>query len=285
MLKKTICLLVSIFFLMIPGGIVYGIVYGIVCGKFSFVDRERLEAIVDDTPLARSEDRPAWDYLFGILRDHSETEIEQAKYDAVGFTELSRQPVEYRGRLVRITGQLLRCEWIPQDQEPKSVTAEPFAPEPFTPEPFDEKPPDKESNGFYESWILVRDKKDIPISVCSLKIPSEIPVGDGLNEQVFVTGFFYKRRLFLSSDSEEVTTPVILAKNLRRAVPSAKTSEPVSTTQMIRNNIFVTLLFLFFLWFGFRVSIRHWKRSNRKPIQIQFSGSPPQNTDSVDNHH
>ncbi|MDR1141640.1 MAG: hypothetical protein LBL62_08105 [Planctomycetaceae bacterium] len=260
-LKKTIYyLLCSIFFFIITVGVVFG--------EFSFLERERLEMIADDSPLARSEDKPAWDYLFGILRKHSETEINKAEYDTVGFTELNRQPVEYRGKLVRITGRLVRCEWIPQHREP----------EPFDEElPEDEKTSKKKSNGFYESWILVRDKKNIPISVCSLAIPEQFPLGDGLNEHVSVTGFFYKRRLFLSSDNEELTTPTILAKTLRWIPATTEEPKPVSVLQVIRNNTLIAFAFLLFLWIGFRIFSRYLRRSNRKPIQIKFSGSPPKN--------
>jgi hypothetical protein len=279
-LRKTVySILISIFSFIILSSVINNVLGG----ENLFVERERLEVIVDNTPLARSEDKPAWDYLFEILREHSETEIEKASYDTVGFTELNRQPVEYRGRLVRITGRLVRCEWVPQYRKP---------------EPFDEKLPEneeterdennennekslkklskKESNGFYESWILVQDKKDIPISVCSLTIPETIPAGDELNERVSVTGFFYKRRLFLSSGNEELTTPTLLAKTLRWLPSPTEKTKPVSVMRIIRNNTLIIFVFLLFLWFIFRIFSRHLRRSNRKPIQIKFSGSPPQ---------
>ncbi|MDR2116151.1 MAG: hypothetical protein LBP87_07205 [Planctomycetaceae bacterium] len=288
-LRKTVySIFVSFFSFVIPLVISPGIMCNVFGGEFLFVERERLEAIVDNTPLARSEDKPAWDYLFGILRENSETEIEKANGDIVGFTELNRQPAEYRGKLVRITGRLVRCEWIPQHQE-----SEPFdekLPEHGKPlEKLLEKSPEKllekslkklpkkEWNGFYESWILVRDKKDIPISVCSLTIPEKISVGDGLNEHVSVTGFFYKRRLFLSSDNEELTTPTILAKTLHWTPLATEKPKPVSTMKLIRNNTFILLGFLLFLWFSFRIFSRHLRRSNRKSIQIKFSDLPPKN--------
>ncbi|MDR0336176.1 MAG: hypothetical protein LBI18_03700 [Planctomycetaceae bacterium] len=223
---------------------------GFVFGAFPVVEREHLEGIVDDSPLARSEDKPVWDYLFGILRKHSEAEIDNALCTRVGFTELNRQPVEYRGQLVCITGRLVRCEWIPQHREP---------------EPFDEELPEdeglsaKKSNGFYESWILVRDKKDIPISVCSLAVPEHFPMGDGLNEQVLVTGFFYKRRLFLSSDDEELTTPTILAKTLRRIPSTTQKPKPVPVLQLIRNNTLIVFGVLLFLWFMYRIFKQYYR--------------------------
>jgi hypothetical protein len=225
-----------------------------VCMGFPFVERERLEMIADNTPLVRSEDKPAWDYLFGILQGYSETEIENAEYDVVGFTELHRQPVEYRGKLVRISGCLVRCEWVPQHQNPEPfdvVDEEPLKDEESLKE---EKRFQKGSNGFYESWILVRDKQDIPISVCSLTIPEQFPLGDGLSEQVLVTGFFYKRQLFLSSDNEELTTPTILAKTFSW-VPSSpiEKPKPISVMNLIRNNTLIVLVLLLLLWFIFRI--------------------------------
>jgi hypothetical protein len=172
------------------------------------IDRTRLSGITDDSPLARSSDKSGWDYLFGILRNCSEKDIENA--DAIstaipaGFLEMNRQPVEYRGRWIRITGKLLRCEFIPVKPDDS----------PFAVENNKDGKVQKQA-GFYQSWIVLPDRKDIPVCVCSLEIPDGVDTeGNDITLPVSVSGIFYKRLLYLSDGDEEVHTPLILAKNI-----------------------------------------------------------------------
>lgn len=235
------------------------------------INRERLEGIVDDSPLARSSDKPAWDYLFKFLDEHSQIEIEQAKPLKVGFMELDRQPVEYRGRFVRITGRLLRCEFVPLQRELG---------------PFDQEEPEieirnddkKNRYGFYKSWVQVADRKDTPICVCSLQIPKGFPVdGNDLNEAVAVTGIFYKRQLYLSSANEEVSTPTILAKTFRWNPDSRKDAalEKEKQTKQGRPYFIASILTLLFLWICLRFMVPlllSRKRLSREKINFDLSG-------------
>ena len=223
-----------------------------------FADREKLEDVSDDSPLARSGDKAGWDYLFDVLKRHSQEDIESRPFDTVGFTELNRQPVEYRGRLVRITGKLLRCEFVPLRRE-----ASPFAEDAET----------GSKHGYYESWVLVKDQKEVPIAVCSLEIPEGLPTGDGLAEPVIVSGIFYKRQLFLSAEGEEVTTPTILAKTLRwKPIPKeAKAKEEQKNEKVVRNNFLAMLFLLIVLWLVFRYMGRRLDAGHRTRKRIRFN--------------
>ena len=205
-------------------------------------DRERLEIIEDDTPLTRAADKPAWDYLFDILRRSSQAELGKTVFAEVGFVELSRQPKEYRGRLVSVRGKLLRCNFISERREPS---------------PFGESERPKPA-GFYESWVLLKDEKRIPIAVCSLKVPENFPLGNELNEQVELVGFFYKRQLFLSAEGEEVTTPTLLAKTFRWFPDTKKEKETVSpkSTRWIDQYFWSILIVLGTTWFTLRTLSR-----------------------------
>lgn len=219
------------------------------------IDRQRLSGVEDNTPLSRFSDRPAWDYLHRILRDHSAEEIERNDPETVGFRDLDRQPVEYRGRTVRIKGRLLRCEFLSISREPG-----PFENEDST-----------TKYGVYESWILVPDKKDVPILVCSLEIPDGFPQGDDLNESVEATGFFYKRHLFLSSEDEEVVAPTILAKTIRW-FPRAKaddTPEESPRSGTLGSAVVIPLACLIVLWIAFRLGYKKmFRRRRREPIRF-----------------
>jgi hypothetical protein len=251
------------------------------------VDRERLKMVADDMPLARPDDKEAWNYLFELLQNIDQAELDKIKTtsqnhssqidsitnhktgeittcEIVGFTELDQQPAEYRGRLVRISGRLIRCE---------------------------------KKRNYYESWVLVNDKKNIPICVCSLEIPPEAARyiiasfnSASLNQQpntttppnnivaqnnqynqdgiiprqnqinVTTTGFFYKRQLCISNKNEEFTAPTILTKSLS----ISKTTEKINTTQTNQDTFFsfeftftVVLIFLAWIICRFYFSFRH----------------------------
>ena len=218
------------------------------------LDRERLEEIEDNTPLSRSAEKSAWDYLFDILRRSSQAELDTAVFAEVGFVELSRQPKEYRGRIVTVHGRLLRCDFIPERQKPSPVES-PKAPA-----------------GFYESWILLNDEKRIPISICSLGVPDSLPLGDDLNEQVEVTGFFYKRRLFLSAEGEEVTTPTLLAKSFRWFPDAKNKAAPQRPARWINQYFGQILIVLIVMWMALRTLCRRTARQLRRSVEPECNG-------------
>lgn len=232
------------------------------------LDRQMLEDVVDDSPLNRTGDRPAWDAVFDMLKSTPQGTLEKASPDVVGFLELDRQPVEYRGRLVRISGRLLRCGFIPEAPEPKT---------------FDEALPDDASepdvrpkrHGFFMSWILVSDKKDVPICVCSSEVPEGFPESDTLDEAVTVTGIFYKRGLFLSADDEMFTTPTILAKTLTWSSTASKTAEKKrnAPSGMLKRQFWGFLALLIVLWIAFRFLGKTAFSRGRSRDRIRIGGS------------
>jgi hypothetical protein len=171
-----------------------------VVASIPIIDKERLKTIADDMPLARNGDKDGWNYLFDILQNTNQSEFDNLKpsdadannandnmsCEIVGFTELDRQPAEYRGRIVRITGKIIRCD---------------------------------KKKDFYVSWILLADKRDIPVCVCSLELPDELKEYITQNSQnkktifITVTGYFYKRQLCISEKHDEFTTPTILSRS------------------------------------------------------------------------
>ncbi len=241
------------------GVLIFLCLFGVDAAAAPTVDRERLESIEDDTPLSRAVEKPAWDYLFGILHDSSETDLKRTAFAEVGFVELSRQPSEYRGRLVSVRGKLLRCQFIPERKE-SSPFAEPSA-EPSKP------------LGFYESWILLNDEKHVPITVCSTAVPDDMPLGDDLLEKVELTGFFYKRQLFLSAENEEVSAPTILAKTLHWFPDAKKEIERKrSAAWWLDKYFWQIIILLVVVWLTLRTLSRQTERRNRLKFELARNG-------------
>lgn len=244
------------------------------------IDRSRLEGVADNSPLVRSGDKAAWDYLFERLGQYSPREIENAPAMQVGFIELDRQPVEYRGRLVKISGRLLRCEFIPLPKESGPFDHD----EPEIAEKNDDK---NNRSGFYKSWIQLEDRKDIPICVCSLRIPKGLSAdGTDRNDPVSVTGFFYKKQLYLSDADEEVSTPTILAKTFRWKPVSVQDAAKTkgSQTKQGRSYFTASILTLLFLWICLRFLVPlllSRKRSAREKIKFDLSGLKDEKKDGI----
>lgn len=241
------------------------------------VPRELLRTIDDDSPLNRPAERAAWDALFRILRRYSEAEIESAPSEPVGFVELNRQPVEYRGRLVRITGSCKRCIFRPQREEPGPF--DDLAEETPATENVDAPETAEAANssgsaisalkGYYEAWVIVADRKDVPICVCLLDVPDDFPLGEQIDEPVTVTGFFYKRQLFLSSEDEEVVTPTLLAKSLRW--DPAPALEPITLKRHPEWALYLSVGAVVLCWFFFRL----WQRGVFGGIVARSGGRDP----------
>src|SRR4051794_2299224 len=65
--------------------------------------------IQDDTPILRPAERPIWLHEFARLAHGAVAQARQAQPTPVGYLQLSRQPADYRGELVKIKGNVRRA--------------------------------------------------------------------------------------------------------------------------------------------------------------------------------
>lgn len=211
-------------------------------------DKTKLAAIRDDTLLSRSAETGAWNYLVDYLRDISESELETLSEAKVGFLELDLQAKAYRGRVVTITGRVLRCEFRPdrsrQQEIPGSGTqgsgereseTQSFETNDLADDSTDGSATDSsgsllaedaitgdtfagdrsagESRDFYLCLVRMADNPEILLTLCVLELPEGFPVEDRMNETITATGVFYKGRYYPTEDSV-YSSPTILAKTL-----------------------------------------------------------------------
>lgn len=167
-----------------------------------------LASVRDGEPF-RAGERGAWFKLFDRLRQTDSADLSRQSSGPVNFIQLYRQPAEYRGKLITLSGTLRRSE------------------------PIDAPPNDLGIDSYYMTWLFPRDNPSNPIVVYTLTVPAGFPQGMTIEEQVELDGFFFKRWPYLAQDTGR-SAPVVLAKSLRwTAARPAQPAPPPSTASLV----------------------------------------------------
>jgi hypothetical protein len=151
------------------------------------VDRELMETVRDNAPIREYK---ALYHLFGILAKHDLTTIEAASAGPVTRSQILEQPKEYRGDLVTVTGIVRRAEELAAAENDAGIKR------------------------YYRVVITPHDSPGEIVVVNVLELPDKFPIGDGLAENVELTGFVFKRWSYPAQDRERFA-PLLLAKALR----------------------------------------------------------------------
>lgn len=195
---------------------------------FPGVNLEYLATVRDDRPF-HVDEHHAWFHLLGILGQTDQKTLEEHSTGGVTFVQLYRQSKLYRGELVSFRGEVRRAT---------------------------EKKPSKNEYGVDKSfrlWILMADNRRDPITVDVLELPHGFPLGDEIQEQVEVTGFFFKRRAYLGRD-EIFTTPSLLARTVQWHKRSAPAGADGNLSQLLVIVAVAAGLSVLTVWFAVRRS-------------------------------
>jgi hypothetical protein len=152
------------------------------------VKPEWFEPIRDNKPSSR-EEQPCTMALLNILQ---KTEIEKLRKASVGptsYAQLFRQPKQYRGRLVTVSGLVRAAHRF---ELPKNEYG---------------------LKEYYQIWLYPFDSRATPIVVYCLELPKGFPRGKDFAEEAEITGFFFKRWAYFAGDVIRVA-PTLLAKTL-----------------------------------------------------------------------
>ncbi len=167
-----------------------------------------LDAVRDDEPFHAGE-QDAWFKLFDRLRNTDPEVLAKESIGPVTFVQLFRQPREYRGELVTLSGVLRRTERLPAPRNDVGIET------------------------YYRTWLFPADNPDNPIVVYTLSVPDGFPQGMTIEEPVQLEGFFFKRWPYAAQDAVR-SAPVVLAKSLRWvAVRPQKSSPPMSPAWIV----------------------------------------------------
>ena len=215
-------------------------------GLFPGVDAKLLQQITDNSRF-RDEENPAWFNLFGVLKRTDQSKLRQASIGRVSWLQLNEQSDEYRGELVTVRGTIRRANQVGCVKNDEGI------------------------EGYERVWIWPDDKPDQPIVAYCLQLPQGFPTGMELAERAQVTGFYFKRWLYLGKNDLQ-TAPVLLAKTIawQKKPPKAEDDIPAvfsSIYFLIAAAAIISLLAVAYILFCTRGRPR---KEEREPPDLNF---------------
>jgi hypothetical protein len=213
------------------------------------VDRELLAHIKDDTIIRGSEAKVFYTLLSRAARmDFQSIRAESA--GEVEFRQLFQQSDEFRGRAVTVRGTARRAHQLQVNANESGIDA------------------------YWEVWVFPDDHPVDPIVVCSARIPEGFPAGMQIEEQVELTGYFFKRWAYRARDTLR-TTPLVIAGDLAWT-PAVAPASGGPTWQ----NVLVWLVGAALAAFGVVVWVNYrMRRPAHEPLPARISLSLPEEGD------
>jgi hypothetical protein len=168
---------------------------------FPGVRPEWFASIRDNTPSSQAEQACTLPLLDVLQRTDLE-KLRKASLGRITYAQLFRQPREYRGQLVTVSGTIRAAHRVELSKNQYGI-----------PE-------------YHQVWLYPIDNRFQPIVVYCLSLPKGFPSGDKIAEEGEVTGFFLKRWAYPTKD-EIYLAPTLLAKTLQwQRRPVAAQGEP-----------------------------------------------------------
>jgi hypothetical protein len=201
-------------------------------GYFPGVNPKSLDNIRDDAPSTHAEQACSLELLNILNRTDSAT-LDKASIGPVTYAQLFRQPNQYRGRLVTVSGIVRRAN------------------------PIDLFPNEYGLKMYYQVWLWPSDNPSSPIVIYCLNLPNGFPTGMELAEEAEVTGFFFKRWAYQAEDALR-TAPTLLAKNVdwqkRMVMTAEEPTEVWAIPVVVSVTILIAMLAAFYVYLQTRPS-------------------------------
>jgi hypothetical protein len=198
-----------------------------------------LELIQDDAPF-RARERDAWFHLLQLLRENDEGTLERASIGRVTFVQLFQQPDQYRGQLVTVRGTLRRTEHLPSPSN------------------------DYGFRDYHRVVLQPEDNFRHPIIAYVLEFPEGMPTGMEIEEEVGITGFFFKRWEY-EAQRELLIAPVVLAKTVQWM------PKPAVTSGRGQRRPSLTIIIAVAAGFTILVSLYVYRRTSSGPAAVRES--------------
>jgi hypothetical protein len=146
-----------------------------------------LDRLRDDA-VFRREERDVWFAFLAAVSSATAADLQDRSVGLVGFSQLYRQPAQYRGRVVTLRGTVRRAIAKQAHQN------------------------DSQIDRYWQCWLFP-EGSDNPVVVYALRLPDGFPQGQLIREAASVDGLYYKRWVYLAEDGLR-TAPVVVARTL-----------------------------------------------------------------------
>jgi len=171
-------------------------------GYFAGVKPGLLESVRDDT-VFRGAEHDAFFHLLEILHDTDSQTIEAASRGQAAFVQLYHQPEEYRGKLVSLRGTVRGVFDVQASRNDYGIVR------------------------YYQLWLQPYDNPSLPVVVYVLELPPGFPTAERMQEEVELTGFFFKRWAYRAQDAIR-SAPLVLAKTVQWERPVVAETPPMT---------------------------------------------------------
>lgn len=155
--------------------------------------KQELELVEDKVPLEAMEMGAYW-RLISWAQSQTPEEMDQRARRDIQFTHLWERPARYRGQLVRLNLRLVRSLRYEAEKNRHGV------------------------EWLYEGWGTTTDSGSNPYVVVFTDWPQGMPLGEGLEEDVTVEGYFLKLFPYNARDGKGRLAPLLIGRlNWHRA--------------------------------------------------------------------
>lgn len=149
--------------------------------------KQELELIEDKAPLSAFEMGAYWRLVTWVQDQTSEEMDQRARRDII-FTHLWERPSQYRGQLVRLKLHMVRSLRYETEKNRAGV------------------------DWLYEAWGTTNDSASNPYCVVFTEWPKGMPLGEGLEEDATVEGYFLKLMRYESRDGKRRSAPLLIGR-------------------------------------------------------------------------
>lgn len=203
---------------------------------------ELLEGVQDKrVGLLRSE-QAAMDRVLKRVRALKQDELKNAAEHDVGFRVVFTDAEQYRGKLMHLEGTLWR----------------------FQKYPFGD--PESTEDDLWQAWLLSSDSGNNPWVVFMVEKPAELTVGEGINRQAAVAGYFFKNYGYATEQGLHIA-PMLIARTIElKPLPAVKDTKTEDLSLYVFAFLMtIGLLFGLMIWWFVR-SDRKFNRSHLAEI-------------------
>lgn len=204
------------------------------------IPQELLEDVQDKRVGLLRREQDAMDRVLKRVRALTQSELEDAAKNDVGFRVVFTDSEAYRGTLIRLDGTLWRLQKFPFGD------------------------PESTDDDLWQAWLFSSDSGNNPWVVFLTDIPADLEPGQAIDREVSLAGYFFKNYGYATSDGLHIA-PMLIAKTMTLK------PQPVVGPQQQEHLGWYVFMFLASVGLLFALLIWWFARSDRKFQQSRLA--------------